>query len=92
MLIRMKEMLLGRRIYFAKRRIAWREFLDQKGYCWKFFGSKRSLVENMVFCDTIQCDKKMVQCDMNVWNDASKMTQNCHKRQFFYYWMLSQVF
>ena len=31
----------------------------------------------------VQCDRKMVQCDMNVRNDASKMTQNCHKRQFF---------
>ena len=38
-----------------------------------------ALVENMVFCDTVQndkkCDKKMVQCDMNVWNDASKLMQ-----------------
>ena len=38
-----------------------------------------ALVENMVFCDIVQNDKKcpmwqkMVQCDMNVWNDTSKL-------------------
>ena len=31
------------------------------------------LVENMIICDTIQNDKKC-QCDMNVWNDAFKLT------------------
>ena len=23
----------------------------------------------------VQCDRKMVQCDMNVWNAASKLTR-----------------
>ena len=53
---------------------------------------KPTLIENMVFCDivqmtrNIQCDMKMVQCDMNVWNDAFKLMQmfgmmcpKCHK-------------